>query len=68
MKVKDEFGNIVPEIIKANEGVLITEPGIIYKKHIQEKQRVEQINNLTKQVEDLNNLVKQLLSKNQQEH
>lgn len=68
MRVKDDSGNIVSGILKATDGVLIAEAGSDYNKYLQEKQRVEQINNLTKQVEDLNNLVKQLLSKNQQEN
>lgn len=67
VKVKDENGNIISGLVKVADGVIISDSSSEYNKYLQEKQRIEQINNLSKQVEDLNNLVRTLLSKNQQE-
>lgn len=65
MRVKDDSGNIVSGILKVADGVLIAEPGQEYNKYLQEKKRLDKINNLESEIKELKELVKSLLEKQQ---
>lgn len=65
MRVKDDSGNIVSGILKVADGVLIAEPGQEYNKYLQEKKRLDKINNLESEIKELKELIKSLLEKQQ---
>ena len=68
IQVKDESGNLVPGLLKDSLGAIVVERGYDYNKYIQERKRLDQINNLESEVKELKSLIYQLLSKHQQEN
>lgn len=47
LKLQDESGNIVKGLLRDSLGGIVAERGPEYNKYIQEKKRLEQINNIT---------------------
>lgn len=47
LKIQDESGNIVKGLLRDPLGGIVAERGQEYNKYIQEKKRLEQINNIT---------------------
>ena len=64
LRVKDEFGNIVPGLFKDGLGNIIVKNDSEYNKYIHAKQQHEIINNLTKEVEELKNIISSFIDKN----
>lgn len=62
MAVRDEYGNVIPDLQKTTDGVLVAEAGLSYNKYLQEKQRVEQIKTLTQDVDELKEMVHRILA------
>ena len=53
MQVKDQSGNIVPGLLKDSLGSIIVEKDYDYNKYVQEKKRLDKINNLESEVKEL---------------
>lgn len=47
LKLQDESGNTVKGLLRDPLGAIVAERGPEYNKYIQEKKRLEQINNIT---------------------
>lgn len=65
MHVKDESGNIIPGLFKDSVGAIIVEKNYDYNKYVQEKKRLDKINNLESEVKELKELIYKLLEKQQ---
>lgn len=66
IQVKDESGNLVPGLLKDNLGAIIVEKDYNYNKYVQEKKRLDKINNLESEVKELKELIYTLISKQQE--
>lgn len=53
LRVKDENGSVVPGLYRTPGGAIISEETEEYKRYLVEKQRLEQINNLTSDITNL---------------
>lgn len=62
IKVKDEFGNVVPGLFKDSLGNIVVNDQSDYNRYIQERQQTETINNIIKEMRTLKQAVNELIS------
>jgi hypothetical protein len=53
LRIKDENGSVLSGLLRNNDGSIVAEPDELYERYVSEKQRIDQINNLTTDVESL---------------
>lgn len=61
LKVKDQYGNVLPGLLKDNSGAIVVERDSSYNKYLQTKQQIENINKLNNVVEQQQEAIDNIL-------